>query len=59
MAPDAGWFDRVDRSQNLQPLVEVATDEGVVSYRCCYASRALVNAALLLLRPSSYAKASG
>jgi len=31
-APDAGWFDRVDRSQNLQPLVELATDDGVVSY---------------------------
>ncbi len=49
--PDTGWSQGTDPSENMNTLVEVETDEGLVGLGSCFTSQALVEGALDLLRP--------
>lgn len=49
--PETGWDHEVDPEENLQTIVEVVTDEGLVGIGSSYTSQALVEGALSLLRP--------
>ena len=49
--PDTGWSQGTDPSENMNTLVEVETDEGLVGLGSCFTSQALVEGALGLLRP--------
>ena len=49
--PETGWDHEVDASTDMQTLIEVVTDEGVVGYGSAFTSQALVEGALKLLRP--------
>ncbi len=48
---ETGWDREVAPEENMQTLVEVVTDEGLVGIGSSYTSQALVDAALRLLRP--------
>ncbi|MDX1931196.1 MAG: mandelate racemase/muconate lactonizing enzyme family protein [Capsulimonadales bacterium] len=49
--PDGGWAQGFDPDEVLHTLIEIRTDEDVTGYGSCYTSQALVDGALLLLRP--------
>ncbi|HUY31366.1 MAG TPA: mandelate racemase/muconate lactonizing enzyme family protein [Pirellulales bacterium] len=48
---DHGWPGGTDPNVQYNTLLEVLSDEGVVGIGSCYTTRALVEAALALLRP--------
>lgn len=48
---DAGWETALAPEENLQTLIEVATDEGVRGYGSAYTGLGFVEGALRLLRP--------
>jgi L-alanine-DL-glutamate epimerase-like enolase superfamily enzyme len=48
---DAGWEGELAPEENVQTLIEVATDEGLHGYGSSYTSLSLVEGALRLLRP--------
>jgi L-alanine-DL-glutamate epimerase-like enolase superfamily enzyme len=48
---DTGWPGGTDPEEQMNTLVEVRTDEGLVGIGSCFTSQALVEAALQLLRP--------
>ncbi|HEX6972058.1 MAG TPA: mandelate racemase/muconate lactonizing enzyme family protein [Limnochordia bacterium] len=51
MTPPTGWDHEVDPQDDMQTLVQVETDEGLVGVGSCFTSGALVEAALKLIRP--------
>jgi D-galactarolactone cycloisomerase len=48
---EAGWEDDIAREENMQTLIEIATDEGLRGYGSAYTSLSLVEGALRLVRP--------
>ena len=48
---DHGWPGGTDPNAQYNTLVEVVSDEGLVGLGSCYTTRALVEAALVLLKP--------
>jgi L-alanine-DL-glutamate epimerase-like enolase superfamily enzyme len=48
---DHGWPGGTDPNAQYNTLVEVETDEGLVGLGSCYTTRALVEAALAILKP--------
>lgn len=51
LTPQTGWDHEVEPEENMQTLIEVVTDEGVVGIGSVFTSQALVEASLQLLRP--------
>lgn len=49
--PETGRDHEVKPEENMQTLIEVVTDEGLVGIGSCFTSQALVEASLQLLRP--------
>lgn len=49
--PQTGWDHEVAAETDMQTLVEVVTDEGLVGYGSAFTSQSLVESALQLLRP--------
>src|SRR5262249_61367059 len=48
---DGGWPDGMRPEEDLNTLLEVLTDEGLVGVGSVYTSKALTDAAVRLLRP--------
>lgn len=48
--PEGGWEKEIAPEENMQTLVEVLTDEGLIGVGSSYTSQALVDAALRVLR---------
>ena len=48
---DGGWPDGMKPEEDLNTLLEVLTDEGLVGVGSVYTSKALTEAAVKLLRP--------
>ena len=48
---DTGWPGGTKTDEQMNTLVEVTTDEGLIGIGSCFTSQALVEAALQLLRP--------
>lgn len=48
---DTGWVGGTDPNEQMNTLVEVISDEGLTGIGSCFTSRALVEAALQVLRP--------
>jgi len=51
MTPQTGWDHEVTLDTDMQTLVKISTDEGLIGWGSCFTSSALVEAALKLLRP--------
>ena len=49
--PIGGWAHEIQPQDNIHTLVEIESDQGLVGLGSCYASTALVNAAMEVLRP--------
>jgi L-alanine-DL-glutamate epimerase-like enolase superfamily enzyme len=48
---DTGWPGGTDPNEQMNTLLQIRTDEGLVGLGSCFTSRALVEASLTLLRP--------